>query len=673
MIRGLPWVCFAAALFGAAHAPAAASNCDALPSTAAHQLCADILDDGSAAGAQNQAALTAALVPQDKIRDPIAEVDASLCAEPSTTGIAGEDLTALLGHLARKDVTVPQNAVSLSNLTVVGAFRAPPQIPYNLSISDSVFCGNIHLASSVFSGDVFLKRNLVLAGSGETREGLIYASGVRVANDLELQHSRFGGLIASGIRVGGTLGVTDAAFGHASFADGQMQILALAQSRQSSDIYARTRSWIDEKYDSSKGEDIEDYPNDFFANNVELWRAVIGKEFYGDALYLDGAISALGLTVDLLRFHFATLPAADFRDLIAQNVELKATTLGATSNRDTCSVDVALRYATDFVSFSGANISETFEVISKENETGRHLSTATGRLCLNNMRVEDTVDVSGLRAEILDLSETQTGAKLALASDSHGDTSFSGALRILDLTGLATPRLTVSQETKLPSDTRLSAVSLGTLNFHDTGDQTAGLVPRIGSLVKGIEIDVQKSVALRVFAETLRGDGLATEASALDFERAKAQTDALGWTARRVLREIAERLGGYGLLPSRTLWVAVIAVASGAIVAMQSLEGRHFLVHQIKPRARQVFFVRRQNKAQRRWKSFLIAWIWFDALVLSLDRLIPLVTISEAHKKLSFRHQPWVRAYFALHALMGLLLAATVITVIGQSIGLRAM
>ncbi|MFL4468963.1 hypothetical protein ACERZ8_03420 [Tateyamaria armeniaca] len=672
MIRVLTWVCLGVALQGVLPTPASAAECEELSSPAAQWLCIDILADGSATGTQDNAALAAALVPQEHIGTAIAEVPRGLCPAKPTGGILGVDLTALLDHLAREDVNVPQDAVSLSGLTVVGAFNAPPRFPYSLTISGSVFCGNMGLRNSVFGGNLFLTSNLVLAGSGETREGLILAQGLHVANDLELQFSRFGGLIASGIRVGGTVGVTEAVFGHASFADGEMQVLALARSRQSSDIYNRTRSWIDEKYDLSSNEPIEGYPNVFFANNVELWRAVIASELYGDALRVDGAISALGLEVDLLRFHSASLPAADFRDLIARNVEVKASNLGAASNRDTCSIDVAFRYVTDFVSFAGANIGESIEVNSIEVAKVRHPSIATGRLCLNNMRVTDTVDVSGLSATILDLSETHAGVKLALASDIHGDTTFPNTNQILDLTGFATPRLTVSQTTKLPSDTRLSAVSVGSLDFHDAGDQTSRLVTRIGFLVDSIGIDDQKSVALRVFAETLRSNGLVTEASALEFERAKTQTDALGWSARRVLREIAERLGGYGLMPNRTLWVALVAVLFGAVVARLSLEGRYFLYRQIVPRLRQVSLAQRRDKIRRKWKRELIAWIWFDAVVFSFDRLIPLVTINDAHKKLRFRHQAWVRAYFVIHALLGLLLAATVITVIGNSIGLRA-
>ena len=63
-------------------------------------------------------------------------------------------------------------------------------------------------------------------------------------------------------------------------------------------------------------------------------------------------------------------------------------------------------------------------------------------------------------------------------------------------------------------------------------------------------------------------------------------------------------------------------------------------------------------------------WLIFATLVLSLDRLIPLVSISAPHKKLTFRRQRWVRVYFVFHSLLGFLLAGTVVATVSKSVGL---
>jgi hypothetical protein len=176
-----------------------------------------------------------------------------------------------------------------------------------------------------------------------------------------------------------------------------------------------------------------------------------------------------------------------------------------------------------------------------------------------------------------------------------------------------------------------------------------------------------KVAALRVFADTFVVNGPSESAKALEFERLRIQTDTLSWGAVRASRELAERLGGYGLRPERTLLVAAMLTLLGALVAFMSIEGRWFLFRQVlaNPRLR-----RRRSRASR--MNALRFWLCVDAISLSFDRLIPLITFSEAHKKLRFKQQPWVRAYFSLHVLFGLLLAATVVTLIGQSIGLRA-
>ena len=663
MIGRLAGAVCAALLLPAPVAKAGGDLCDAFQGSSVGELCTDLVSSQTATGPLSADTFADTLYDPANPDDTIPPPPAALCASGRGDGISGADLSALLKALTG---TYAGQKLSLSGFTILGEVTAPARVPYSLEISNSVFCGPIDLRASEFDGYLHLKKNLVLAGPDDPREGVIFADGISVSDSFELQGSRFGALIVRRALVGQALGITEAGFGHLTLARTRVNVLALARSKQSNEIAGRAKTWFEEQ--AGQEAFYNGYPKAFFVSNAEMWDAVIADLLYGDEFFTEGALSAYRLEADSIRFYLADLRAADFRELKANTVELKGVHLGQDTNRANCSFDTARRFQTDFVSFSGSTIERYFEILPREEKGEFRRTQANGHLCLNNMRVADSLDISGLDADVLDLSESRVGLITRLENDVHDRTAFTSKNSRADFTRFQSGYLTIGAESRLPARTSFSGASIGFLEVLGEDSTSHDVVSCVLAFLSNVETVEAKVLALRVFADTFATNGLSTNAAALEFERLSAQTDAIPLGFAWAGRNLAELLGGYGLKPGRTLIAAGILATLGAALAIQSVEGRWFLFRQILANPR---FRHRQDRETQ--MVALRFWLWGDALVLSFDRLIPLVTIADAHKKLRFAQQPWVRTYFSLHALLGLLLAATVVTVIGQTIGLRAL
>lgn len=664
MNRRLAGAICAALFLSASAAVADGDACEAFQGSTVEGLCADLVSSQSATGPLQDDAIADTRYKWKTPDEELPPPPAALCASGRGDFVSGADLSALLEALV---ATPAVEKLSLSGFKILGWLDAPESVPYSLEISKSVFCGPIDLSSSKFNGHLHLKENLVLAGPDDPREGVIFADGISVSDSFELQFSRFGALIVRRATIGQTLGITEATFGHLSLARTQVNLLALARSKQSESIAGRAKAWFEEQ--AGEGRYYNGYPTAFFASNAEMWDVVVADELYGDKFIAEGAVSAHRLKAGTVRFHFANLRAADFRELNSNKVEFKGTILGQTSHRDNCDINVARRYHTDFVSFSSASVATDFEFVSRKNDDDVTVRTSvTGPLCLRNMLVNGALDLSGLTASKLDLTETVVGRSIILSHPAHGRTKFTGKDAEASLSRLQTESIIFDTQNRLPPTLQMPYATIEKTPFLRNSGRSVSLADGVSGLLSGVEDKTSKIVALDVFINTLSANGQGGDSGALEFQKLQTQTDLLPFGAARITGEIAEVLGGYGLRPARTIFFALLLAICGAATVFQSVEGRWFLFRQVLANPR---FRSRKNRANQ--MGPLRFWLWVDALVLSFDRLIPLVTIADAHKKLRFAQQPWVRAYFSLHALLGLLLAATVITVIGQTIGLRAL
>ncbi len=411
------------------------------------------------------------------------------------------------------------------------------------------------------------------------------------------------------------------------------------------------------------------YPLRFFASNIDLWDLTLENLFYSDRLIVDGALAALNAKIPTVRLRRAVLPAVDFRRLVADRVELFGAKLGKSNNRENCEIDRAFRYDVDFVSFQGADISGELLLHpqpSADEDDQEQPVESRGRICLNELRAGGDLDLSAVSAQQIDLRRTTVGATLSLASESYEAAKFTSCDSLLDMRGMQIREISISSAQVWPARLRIALSSIDGYVFSDDPDANMGDANSLERLIKLIETIArpeERTLAYKVFETTLRNAGQSFASSKLSFLHEFWLTRSMDWGFRRLTRYVPEILGGYGTEAVRTVIAAAIATLIGAAFAWISTEGRWFLVRQaLSHRA-----LRRQSPRFRMW---LCVWLIFDALVLSLDRLIPLISISRPHKDLVFRKQRWVRAYFALHAVLGILLAGTTVAAISKAIGL---
>lgn len=590
-----------------------------------------------------------------------------LC-EDGAEGLQGKVVTEFLSTLAEHKSSQRLEVLKISNLRINGLFRAPrATITHKLLFDHVVFCGLVDFSNAVMSETLQFTNSIFVAGSGETAEGIFRADGLNSTAKMLITHSRAGGIILGGAQVS-QIGITESAFGHVSASGVTAEKLAFHNSRQYRSVFTRTETWLKKLKDNRYEDFMGAYPLKFFANNIDLWDLKLRSLFYSDRLIVDGALTAVDAKIPTVRLRMAVLPAVDFRRLVADRVELFGAKLGKPDNRNGCDIDRAFRYDVDFVSFQGADISGDFLLHPQPTKGNCQPQAAVtrGLICLNEMQVSDDFDLSAVSAQQIDLRRTTVGATLSLASEAYGPATFSRSNSFLDMRGMQIGEISLSGALVVPDQLRMGQSRVGRYVFTDDPDANLGdanSVTHLTTLIKTIGSVEERTLAYQVFETTLRHAGQSIASFDLSFLREHSLTRSLDWGFRRFTRYVPEFLSGYGYKPARTVAATAIVILIGAVFAWRSTEGWWFLMRQaLSHRA-----LRRQSPNFRKW---LRLWLIFDALVLSLDRLIPLVSISRPHKDLVFRRQRCVRAYFVLHAILGLLLAGTTIGAISKSIGL---
>ena len=600
-----------------------------------------------------------------------------LC-EINAEGLSGRAITEFLLRLAKHKPSQLPKEIIFSNLRVNGRFNAPSAtIAHKVQFDHVIFCGHVDFSNATMSGILEFTNSIFVAESGEVAEGIFRADGFKSTANILIRKSRLGGIILRSAQVS-WIGITESAFGHVSASGVTAQRLAFNNSRQYQLIFDRTKEWLKRMHDANRKRYIKvmgAYPPEFFASNIDLTDLKLGGLFYSDRLVVDGALTAVDAEISTVRLRTAVLPALDFRRLDADRVELFGAVLGSSNNRKSCEIDRAFRYNVDFVSFQGADIGGDFLLSPQplyNESTGAPLTCAPqaavtrGLVCLNEMHVAGDLDLSAASADQIDLRRTTVGATLSLASETYETAKFSPSDSFLDMRGMQIGKIFMSSALVLPSRLRMARSSVGGYVFKEDPDANLGDTNSLELLTTSIERIIDKkerALAFQVFETTFRNADQSFAASRVSFLHEFWLTRSMDWGFRRLTRYVPEILGGYGTEPVRTVIAAAIATLIGAAFAFRSTEGRRFLMRQaLSHRA-----LRRQSPRFRIWLCMLLI---FDALVLSLDRLIPLVSISQPHKDLIFRKQAWVRAYFVLHSILGILLAGTTVATISKAIGL---
>ena len=534
-------------------------------------------------------------------------------------------------------------------------------LPFELEITDSIFCGPVIINGTQFSRDVSITDSIVLMGRDDQRYGVISGQAVRVAGNLRLNKIRAALVSLPRARVNGLIGIADSHLGMVSLNEGHAHRLVLRGThvdsnpiRHISDLMKMKREDQQQHpdYDPLMSA-VAEYP--FLYNMVDLVDARIVGEFYADDLVTDGPIAGQHAEIGNLRLRQATVHAMDFRSArVGRDVDLRGIEVKLSNVSPGCVFDLVYKWKGNFVAFTHARIGGS--VILRHNRLPNNDTDALAaracipEICLNEMDVFNDIDLSGLNADRLNLSGTDVGGAVELA-DEFNHAKIQNAL---DLSQVVSRWLRLADDQMLPSDTTFAGATFGRLDVIE-GDLAENLI----AVLKPLSDTTETTASYSSIAATLtqmEETAAAARVRIAREDRLTAQASPL----IKAWRRVQFILGGYGYAPMNTLLSALTATVVGAFFALLSTHVRIFLGS----------LQRKDSPSTLIGYITKVVWMFFDALVFSFDRLIPLVSINGQHKDISFEGEPWIRAYFVAHTIFGYLLAAAVLKMVSQAIGI---
>ncbi len=585
-------------------------------------------------------------------------------------GISAESLAALVEKIAKLPSINRPTTLSLQGLLLFGDFSLiNKDLPFGLTFENAIFCGHVNLYGTSVPRSVILRTVLVLSGPNAKVEGVINANGTSVGADLIVEDSHIGAVLASRSTVRGRLSLAGTRFGYADFSGTSALALAVPKSVQSNDVVQRVKDNVPEL--AQKMRPIKEF---FLSGFIHLVDAKIEGEFYGDDLVTDGPVSSQFASYRNVRLKGAKLRALDFRHVTVQlDVDLARSTIGGESELDErgCFFERSDSVKSlDFVSFRNARIGGNLLITAGSERNNTKIVPASSKklICINQTHVGGNLDLTGFEGDRVDLRHSQIGNALVLAADTGLVYRSNPKTGSLNLANARMEAFHVASNVVLPENTIVSGAQIGSVyvSILDRGSlrgaKGAEAENTVVALLATIPFENIGRGGYRVFRDAFRKVAQEDAANTVSLAEEKRVTtdDSKGW--RWLTRKMSYVLGGYGLRPDFTFRIALIAITIGAVVFRYSSEGRIFLFAQSNPQASLGIY---------RTAKFTTFWSWFDAVIFSVDRLIPIVTINKKHGDLQFLSSAPVRAYFVFHNVLGWLLGATVFLVISESLGFK--
>lgn len=536
--------------------------------------------------------------------------------------------------------------ITFRDMRLEGDLKLPDGLDLDVAFENVSMCGDIRLGGT-FKRPLSFKNVVV---TKHRAPGLVVARRAEFKNSLALESLTVGSIDLDKVKAAEEIDLTSSLFGHLKLSRSQISDLLMSSTAQLNDVH--------EKF--LMAEPVRDFREQRPPGAiVELTSAKISGQVYGDWSRIEGAISAQRLETEVLRFQIAQIAHADFRYIRADVVSLGGATLGR-ENADplpACGLTSALINDPRILSFEGARVAGDFRLMTRIiNAMGKFPTVVNQRLCLNAMVVEGQVKMAGLNAHILDMTGLRVGRALQLASKDRGPVVWKDASTAqLSLSHARLERVSLSEELLSPSTFELTGTSIGSIeNNSDPAKQPRAHIV-LSDMIASLPNPNARIPAYRVLETTLTKLGDTDGAKEMAFERLRSQTNAMCWFCsassffHKLLAKSSELLGGYGIKPERTLACAIMMVLLGALVAGAHPAGRGLVV------ARLRIPVGRRRLA-------------FELLLLSFDRLIPLVALDKLYSEWVFSDLT-LRCYFILHAITGLLIAGSVVTYVGRSFG----
>ncbi|MEP2028813.1 MAG: hypothetical protein ABJI96_08920 [Paracoccaceae bacterium] len=579
---------------------------------------------------------------------------------PKDTCAATDDsvqASALRLTILKENNLEPESAIDLSGIQILGdldlseiEFRRP------LQIEDATLCGRLVMwPRTVFKRGATFKGTTVLTGPDDPRSGVIVAHGMRSAADMDFTDVRTGAILMKGAKIEGRVDLEGAEFGAVDLHGGEVGTLTITAAFQSNAIALELARVLQRPPDVLNTRDwLGDHPPIFLRGVARLSDLQVNGQLNGEGFRSEGVTILNDAKVEEVRFRQSHFGALDMRGVhVSTDVRMMGATLGdglsSLAGEIGCAPREVMLFAIDFVDFSGAHIGRDLKLEAwQATANGSHKRTQLkAPTCMARMQVAGHVDISGIDAGALSFRATQIGQSLKL------ETSESGALTVrhLDLKDAAARTLVLGSNLRFPEMTDLADITLERIDSPE-GPET------IKAAMSKTTIAV-RTVGYLAFERAFANSGDLLAARDVAHFREHAITEARPVWAKP-FRWVANALSGHGLRPERTLFALLVASFVGMIVALQAPEARAFLARQnASPPARP------SAQCERR------AWIFFDAFFLSFDRLIPIISLNDEHKKIVFRAKRWTRVYFVVHGIFGMLLAATAIGVLGKGLGLN--
>ena len=518
-----------------------------------------------------------------------------------------------------------------------------------LKLENKLICGRVILSGAVLQAGASFKETTILAAKNDSRFGALVAHGLKAFGDVNMSGLKTGAILMTEAEVAGTVRLDKAYFGALDLHNAQAASLVLASARQSNRIALKLVKMIRTLREPETAVKwLGDYPLQFIRGVVRLSDLRLDGQLRGVRFVSEGVTILNDAIMREARFRFASFGALDMRGLnVAADLRLYGATLGLPENEgaQNCALREVPFFDIDFLDLSYARVGRNLLLGAWPRTNGQE-SRSLATLCLEHMQVAGDIVLSGMKARTLSLRNTSIGG--ALKFESVGTHDFSATA--LDLTNSSAATLTVGEATRFPRGSRFNGLAVRNIDLSST----------VGSLENSVEdLSPQERIAAyAAFERAYAASNRTEDERDMAYLRERADTET-GPIWLRPFRWLADALSGHGLKPWRTLFWTLFALAVGTVAALRAPDARKFLQDQNDhPSAP-------PTGARRR-----CFWLCVDAVIFSLDRLIPIVSLNDEHKEIQFRAKRWTRVYFTFHALFGLFLAAAVVQVIGQSLGL---
>lgn len=523
----------------------------------------------------------------------------------------------------------------------------------NLRFAQSIFCGSVTIEDTQHTPDLSFFSTVILDRLGDWHLGGLDVRNAKL-NDLQLESSVLAYVDGYRSTIAGNLSVIGSISSHFGFEGAKIAGSVFftsfsALSNESMDAYFVIKN-AGRRY--------------IYGDYLNFNGAEIGSLFSVSLSQIFGELAMVEADVKEVSIGYSHVAALDLRRITTKrDLELSASRIGAQTNTTPLSCTTATKPTGDRskrgVLLTEMNIGGSMRFIQQSSASAeahddllRELKleprvVVTNDLCLNGSVVGANVDLSGVTGRRIIASDTRIGRQLILATDSselnwlYPVPELSERVARLDLRLLSASSVkTKLAEEDWPTGTFVRGADIGFL-FLETGAGKAivsdeDLRDKIAAALSRQHFPDEGKVPYKFFEKFLTDIGAESEAARIAFlgeERETAMTEGPFY----LFRWLKRWFGGYGIEPIYPAGTSVLFLFVGICFRLR--------------------FVCILSGPKAPWDAKRAARETVDAFFFSLDRLVPIFSISKRHGDEFFEYDAVTRWYFAIHAIAGWVLA----------------